>query len=594
MNDMAKYLNIINESVDVSSGLFEGIRHGKKEADKVLSNPSRYNVGVEYELVTSESLYDSVYSDMDDIDYDSIDFFDGTTDEIESVFTNDDPNAVVAIVVQENEFTMYYHDEFIHNDTPVVKSDAHDAIFANAWAMGNEDACRVVYMAMETLGRIATSLNDTINDELDMDNIELNINPNIIDDVRIYHIALFFEKYESDSDFDDLVAYLVDYDYPILHGLADENAIIDPERILAGIDFLENLRDIDDLVTHLVYLDDERESTIDTIVSFTQYLATIPFGVYTTPDYTVVKERQRVTYMIGHIEQPETIHELLGSHGVRYDRIEHDGEFVEVITEAMPLDITLRNMETMFSFIDSHAEISTNDSTGMHISISTNQWNLDEINFGKLMILMNFDYIHTVLFQERGHVDDFNSVVRTKLENDADQVISHMKSSTSLSSLYDNIFGSVVDMENLAFDKYQSLNAQQYNISNGRLELRYFGGEDYETRYEVIEKELIRALAIMDISYGSMYEKEYQKAKYVYLDDMITRIFGIGVTPLRNLSLFIESMNFGMVDVDTVGTFLSKLPKTHRDNLIMLFNTLRIAKTNEKLVFIVNGLFINT
>lgn len=238
-----------------------------------------------------------------------------------------------------------------------------------------------------------------------------------------------------------------------------------------------------------------------------------------------------------------SVGKLLGEYGVKYSKIEKEyNDSIEVITDVMPVKDALENVTNMFALIDDHGR--TNNKTGLHISVSSNKWDLKSINFEKLMILMNFDYIHTMKFPSREHVSNFNEAVSNQFLVNLDDVVKILrKKSSSVQASYDGI-SQYLDITKLAKQKYQSLNAKEYHVSNGRIELRYFGGEDYEDRYEEIRNELFRSLTLLDVSYGEMYDREFQKAKYIYLDNMITESIGIGMGSLVKLVNAIDRTDF--------------------------------------------------
>ena len=60
--------------------------------------------------------------------------------------------------------------------------------------------------------------------------------------------------------------------------------------------------------------------------------------------------------------------------------------------------------------------------------------------------------------------------------------------------------------------KYQTINIGDYIMHDGRIELRFFGGQDYHTMYDDIKLQLLRSLFLMELAYTDLYHKEYYSA----------------------------------------------------------------------------------
>lgn len=181
---------------------------------------------------------------------------------------------------------------------------------------------------------------------------------------------------------------------------------------------------------------------------------------------------------------------------------EHDS-MTEIITKKMDLMSALNHIKGMFKFIVDN-DIEVPSMAGMHISISTNKYNLEDFNIVKFLILMNSTYL-TSSFPERKHVLDIDPIINSVLrdhEIPSDNV--------KLKDLQ-KIESTIIEYTD---KKYQTINVGQYEISEGRIELRFFGGENYHHRYDEIKVHLLRALLLMEIGYTDLYQKEYYKLLY--------------------------------------------------------------------------------
>jgi hypothetical protein len=77
---------------------------------------------------------------------------------------------------------------------------------------------------------------------------------------------------------------------------------------------------------------------------------------------------------------------------------EHD-EMTEVITEKMNLKDAITNIKGMFKFLSSDlAEVRS--FAGLHISISSNKYDMSDFNKSKFMVMLNSEYIHKLFVDE--------------------------------------------------------------------------------------------------------------------------------------------------------------------------------------------------
>lgn len=196
---------------------------------------------------------------------------------------------------------------------------------------------------------------------------------------------------------------------------------------------------------------------------------------------------------------------------------EHDS-MVEIITKKMSLSEGLKHIKNMFRYL-TDKDIEVPEMAGMHISVSTNKYALDKMNFLKFYLLMDTDFIHKT-FPPRDHVHNSinhikNSIYMWIRENDTihDKKYSNSKITTrKLKEIEKNLL-------NVFQKKYQTINIGDYILSDGRIELRFFGGEDYHTMYDDIKLQLLRALFLMELAYTDLYQKEYyQELGKIILD----------------------------------------------------------------------------
>lgn len=192
---------------------------------------------------------------------------------------------------------------------------------------------------------------------------------------------------------------------------------------------------------------------------------------------------------------------------------EHD-EMVEVITKKMSLKDAIENLKGMFKFLDSDMA-RVEKFAGLHISISTNKYDLKDFNRSKFMVLLNSDYIHSI-FPVRRHV--------LSAKDEIKKAVKGFKKYSSNKEFTSDVVETLESLiENALDTKYITATMKDYNMFEGRIELRFFGGENYHTMYDNIKQQMLRSLFIMELAYTDLYQKEYYKELYKYIkkDDAI-------------------------------------------------------------------------
>lgn len=187
---------------------------------------------------------------------------------------------------------------------------------------------------------------------------------------------------------------------------------------------------------------------------------------------------------------------------------EHD-EMTEVITSKLSLKDAMNHIKGMFKYL-SETKIEVPEMAGMHISISTNKYNLDDFNAIKFYLLLNTSYIHKI-FPVREHVLD----VAFRIKNNIEMVVRSMHEYDEDSFKTNITATKIKDLEKQLKksleDKYLTANIRDYNVSNGRVELRFFGGENYHSMFNDIKQQLLRSLFILELAYTDLYQKDYYK-----------------------------------------------------------------------------------
>ena len=180
----------------------------------------------------------------------------------------------------------------------------------------------------------------------------------------------------------------------------------------------------------------------------------------------------------------------------------------EVITEKMTVTDALEHIQDMFRFISKHGTVA--DYAGMHISISTDKYDLYHFKLAKFVTIMDIDHLRDY-FPDRGHVGNLTQNVSDIIKkNIFDVMLRHvLKNERTLMPVIKDLDYAISTGVNR--EKYQTINFGDYHISKGRIELRFFGGENYHERYEEIVTHLLRALYLLNFAYTDEHNKEYYK-----------------------------------------------------------------------------------
>jgi len=170
---------------------------------------------------------------------------------------------------------------------------------------------------------------------------------------------------------------------------------------------------------------------------------------------------------------------------------------VEVITRPLSFQRSIEVYKKMCRVI---GEIgSTSENTGMHVNISIKNQDMTKINHTKLLMLLDPD-LQKDIFPIRSYVED----VFSELLLNSSKIIDKMASGRD----YIKTFENYIDTDK----KYQQINFNHLHEQNdlARLELRYFGGEGYETRTNTVINGLYAAARAV----GAAYDPDYLENKY--------------------------------------------------------------------------------
>ncbi len=280
--------------------------------------------------------------------------------------------------------------------------------------------------------------------------------------------------------------------------------------------------------------------------------------------------------------------------------VEHDDQ-IEIITDIMTLPEGLKHLKQMFHLLKKgigDLSFKTTSHAGLHISISVPQKSFNALKFA---LFMESDYIHR-LFPERTHTNNMNSFVNAAIKyaymEDPDASIPDMVEEAEKA-----FFEDVVQER----QKYFTFKLSDYIAFDGRVELRYYGGEGYENDLPRIMDDLSRSIYLLKVAHGREFRKEYLatfarrlssiQSKDITLSSMIKQYVDGNKALATTIANTIRSKDFRANDILSVmsdallvdpHTIVGKLIKS---KLILAFREItEDAMRNEYAVGLLNGL----
>ena len=505
--------------------LLEGIKFGAKEMQAVKANSDAFRVGIEYEFTPLEKGQGLLKDKLEGKDL----------EEILHVFFN------------ENMFTEFsnLYDEFI------IEGNLESLRFMEQ----TYENCDVWMGLIRTVCALAISIKYHEN-EYDGKTQDM-----LSDEKADAYIKLFSdiaEKYDFqfvDTDFNYIdkktffeLCYLFDVHEGAETFKGDEGLIEE---------FWQALRHFSEAGDELTYVHDEnrrskilnlvqffKNSNLDKIAKTTEH----PYGYegfdgfssdsdslhyYQVIDYENKYSKlsfftsECISYIIENsgdlvIENPTRhIEGVLSEYGIKSGVIqdivtEHD-DMVEVITTELTVMEALDNIERMFEFLMDNAKVY--EYAGMHISISTVKHDHDAFDMIKFVTLLDLPHI-LKYFPERGYVNNLYDIVKNILKNKLSVIfIDCIEYGATMSDIVNE--GIEYAKLKINKEKHQSINFSDYRVLNGRIELRFFGGEDYHQRKDDIVTQMLRALYLLTFAYTDEHNDTYKRK----LAKMVNEVF---------------------------------------------------------------------
>jgi hypothetical protein len=211
------------------------------------------------------------------------------------------------------------------------------------------------------------------------------------------------------------------------------------------------------------------------------------------------------------------------SGGIDYWRVEDDssidsgGTGAEIISPvySTPKEM-LGEMKSLFEWLEEQGA-ETNSSTGLHVTMSLDSEEKEDINDVKLAVLLGDKYLLSTFGREG------NSYAKSQMDN-LKRMASELKrnpdSTKTIKGIEEILKGGI------SRDKFSAINFKQESdkeTGNQLIEFRIGGGNDYHNNYNTAVKAIVRYAATLTAAYSDkMYNDDYVKALFRMISKLDT------------------------------------------------------------------------
>ncbi len=242
---------------------------------------------------------------------------------------------------------------------------------------------------------------------------------------------------------------------------------------------------------------------------------TLPVGTLTIGIEYEFKLPESVT--LDHEDQVEWMKDFINTHkigSIGNVVTEHDG-MIEVITQKMPMNQGIGHIQRFLKLLVDNQFVFPEYSS-MHVSLSHKDHVAKDINIPKFAVLLSADYLSGI-FPEREYVQNMNRFLR-------DAVTRYVYETYGTHRQVDITDIEGVIRQRLTGEEYNTKHItakfSDYFTSDGRIELRFMGGENYWKRFKTLIRQILRAGFLLGVAYDDkMYRKEYLKKLYEFVPD---------------------------------------------------------------------------
>lgn len=230
-----------------------------------------------------------------------------------------------------------------------------------------------------------------------------------------------------------------------------------------------------------------------------------------------------------------------------YYKVEHDGQIEIVTTKPVSGKEILEHYKQMKEIISELSDYgyTADSNSGLHMSISYKNGSTG-MNYNKFTVLSDMYKIA----EEDGNavrqfVNDVFRYVNSADDDILDIILDNVRDGTNpisdIVNVVENGLKRVRTSGTNDLPKFHGINFADYG-SNGRVELRFFGGDNYDDRLDEYLDKLIKFMYILKISSDDTHDTNYYKALVKVTNKVFSKRFGMTIDEAtRNAKV---NMNF--------------------------------------------------
>lgn len=232
---------------------------------------------------------------------------------------------------------------------------------------------------------------------------------------------------------------------------------------------------------------------------------------------------------------------------------DYDGQPAEIISPVYdsPQDM-LNEMESLFKYFNENS-VETNQSTGLHVTMSWAEEGDITVNQLKMIVLLGEQYLLKQFGRE--HNTKFTESQLANIKQAAAKFTKDFKNTAHLSDL-ENELKKVID-----YDKYMSIHFKKDTNDYGRslIEFRIAGGGNYHKAMDMVRKAVIRYSTVMVAGYTDDFHNDYVKALLRIINQMELPDIAVENNVLAPVVEFIGNSSSGKIVLSSFGECLAEL-----------------------------------
>ena len=501
--------------VNKKRSLVEGVKYGQKEENWVTNNLDDFRLGIEIELrVLAKDIKDIDVSNYSDS---------GMT--IQEVANMNDSN-IIDFATQISQYVAKkYQETTQYSDNPLIVGvdEFIREVISGQYTeqfkeyMSTNDKAVLSFIPDENLSEI---IEHTINcfDELPIMDEVLEHYSVFLDELLEVNVAYLNDDEELYNKVNDLLDSLRELDTDKFMGSVSENLTSGIESISFG--YMVKLR------KSLTFLSLWEMLFPDQLI--TEALSDMNMSSEILTYITTINSSELMQNHLPYIKKISK--DIKKRYKTKYRIVDEHDEQIEIITRGKIIgeDIITAYEESfdMIEYITKNYPFETSSKSGLHLSISKIDATNKKPNVTKFIILSNIlNLIPTKSRYVRHLVDDINNIMY-----DTFPALLEMLKLPIIDGSYSKLFTDIVESwvdVSLTQDKLQSVNFRDVNVSKGRIEMRFFGGEGYESDKELAWNQTLRSMYSLMLAYDDdLMRKEYLQTLSRFVENIFKKKLG--------------------------------------------------------------------